>query len=137
MSPTAAAELISLSGGYPYAIQVAGHYAWRESTGRRQIDVTAARAARPRIERDLQQLHRGRWDDASARERDYLLALARATAAGNATGRGVANEMSLTTQQVAYLRDRLMKKGTIYAEADGSIHFITPGMAEWALSEHA
>ena len=46
------------------------------------------------------------------------------------------HQMSSTTQQVAYLRDRLMKKGTIYVEPDGRLHFITPGMAEWALTEH-
>ena len=47
------------------------------------------------------------------------------------SSRDVADQMSTTTPKIAYLRDRLIKKGTIYATGDGSLHFITPGMAAW------
>lgn len=131
MTRDAAAALIELSGGYPYAIQVAGHFVWRTSAGSDEITAAHAEQARPRIEADLEQLFRSRWEDASPTERDYLVAMAHASTDGAPTSRGVADEMSTTTPKVAYLRDRLIKKGTIYTTGEGTLHFVTPGMAAW------
>ncbi|MEI2779344.1 MAG: hypothetical protein V9G19_25940 [Tetrasphaera sp.] len=131
MTTAAAEALIALTGGYPYAIQVAGHFAWRASAGATQITLEAAHRAEPRITEDLEHLFRGRWDGASLQEREYLLAMAAAEQEKPPTGRDVAERMSRSTPQVAYLRDRLIKKGTIYAAADGTLHFITPGMGRW------
>ncbi len=133
MTPESAAALTALSGGYPYAIQVCGHFAWRASTGSDTITAEHAELARPRIEADLDQLFRSRWEDASPNEREYLIAMARAAADRAPTSRAVADELATTTPRVAYLRDRLLKKGTIYATGDGTMHFITPGMGEWLL----
>ena len=131
MTPRATAELLSLCGGYPYAIQVAGHYAWRASSGSDAITLAHARQARPRIEGDLGQLFTSRWEDASERERTYLLAVAEVARTRTPTGGAVAQHLGLTTPQVSYLRERLIKKGTLYAGADGALHFITPGLGEW------
>ena len=46
-------------------------------------------------------------------------------------GGHVAAALGEATQAVSYLRDRLIKKGTIYRSAAGGLHFITPGMARW------
>ncbi len=131
MTPAAADALMALSGGYPYAIQVAGHFAWRASAGSDEITAAHADQARSRIEEDLEQLFRIRWEDASPTERDYLVAMAHASVDGAPTSRKIADRMSTTTPRIAYLRDRLIKKGTIYASAEGAMHFITPGMAAW------
>ncbi|MFT4288955.1 ATP-binding protein [Nocardioides sp.] len=136
MTAKAAERLLDVAGGYPYAIQVAGHFAWRASHGADQISVAHARAAVPRIEKDLTQLFKGRWDDASPREREYLRALAvvaRERAQGP-TGGEVAAELGEIVTAVSYLRDRLLKKGTIYRDAAGRLHFITPGMGAWILT---
>jgi hypothetical protein len=135
MSAAAVDVLLELAGGYPYAIQVAGHFAWRASSSASQITVTHARAAVPRIESDLAQLFRSRWDDASPREREYLAALARLTEADAGArppnGGQVAAALAQAPTSVSYLRDRLLKKGTLYADSAGGLHFIAPGMAEW------
>lgn len=131
VTPEAADALIELSGGYPYAIQVAGHFVWRASTNSDEITLAHAQQARPRIEADLGQLFRGRWEDASERERQYLLAMAQVAARRAPSSRDVAAQLSTTTPQVAYLRDRLIKKGTIYVAGDGNLCFVTPGMGEW------
>lgn len=48
-----ARALARASGGYPYAIQLYGHHAWRASSGQREIDLGAAERALPRAEREL------------------------------------------------------------------------------------
>lgn len=136
MDHAAAQALLSLCGGYPYAIQVAGHYAWRASSGAQQITAEHAEKAAPRIQADLEQLFVGRWEDASRREQEYLQALARVADEGTPTGGTVAAELEEPTAQVSYLRERLIKKGTIYADGAGVLHFITPGMGEWIRRVH-
>ena len=46
MTPAAADVLLDHAGGYPYAIQVAGHFAWRASHGSRAVGVDHARERR-------------------------------------------------------------------------------------------
>lgn len=139
MADEAADLLLQLAGGYPYALQVAGHFAWRASVGAAAISGSHAEAALPRIEADLAQLFRSRWDDASDREREYLLALAGLFRDSRAAPRGgdVALALGRPTTKVSYLRDRLLKKGTLYADAAGGLHFIAPGMGEWLRHEAA
>lgn len=132
MTTDAADLLLGHSGGYPYAIQVAGHFAWRASHGRREIDADHARGAVPRIEADLAQLFKARWADASPKEQEYLRAMAAVAARGEVPKGGpVAAELGQPVTSVSYLRARLLRKGTIYREAGGALHFITPGMGAW------
>lgn len=132
MDPDAADHLIAQTGGYPYAIQVAGHFAWRASHGSDRITGEHAHAALPRIAADLEQLFLSRWEDASDRERDYLTALAAAeSTVDEPNGGQVADAMGAEIRSVSYLRDRLIKKGTIYRSGSGGLHFITPGMGAW------
>lgn len=130
MTAEAASFLLERAGGYPYAIQVAGHFGWRASHGATRIGMSHAREAAPRIDKDLAQLFAGRWDDASGMEREYLRALA--SFEGEAPHGGqVAARLGRSASAVSYLRARLMKKGTIYRDAAGGMHFITPGMGAW------
>ena len=71
----AAAELLAgASGGYPYAVQLYGHHAWRTSTGKRRIDRPAAQAALPRAQRELERgLYAARWSAASPTQKRYLV----------------------------------------------------------------
>ena len=131
MDDAAAQVLLSVAGGYPYAVQVAGHFAWRASAGSPQIRAAHAEEALPRIHADLDHLHASRWDDASRKEKEYLAVMARLALDGPIASAEVAAALDATTRQVSYLRERLIKKGTVYVGADRSLHFITPGMAAW------
>lgn len=132
MEPEAAAALAEASGGYPYAVQLYGHHAWRTSVGSDRIRAKHVPAARDAARRELEEgLYAARWNDASEREREYLTAAARLIVRGEeATGGAVAAELGKATTEVSYLRDRLLKKGTLYSEGS-QLSFITPGMAEW------
>ncbi|MBO1902789.1 ATP-binding protein [Leucobacter weissii] len=132
MTDGAADALLALAGGYPYAIQVAGHFAWRASHGAKTITEQHAAAAAPRIGADLDQLFLSRWEDASPREREYLAALAEAEILHSEPHGGqVAAVLGQRVSAVSYLRDRLIKKGTIYRDGAGGLRFITPGMGDW------
>ncbi|HET6666078.1 MAG TPA: ATP-binding protein [Intrasporangium sp.] len=136
MEPDAARELATVSGGYPYAVQLYGHHAWRASTGADRITLEHALAAGEAARRELEEgLYVARWNDASEKEREYLTAVARLIVrSGEATGGAVAGELGKASTEVSYLRDRLLKKGTLYSEGS-RLSFITPGMAEWVAEQ--
>lgn len=138
MTREATERLAGASGGYPYAIQVMGHHAWRASTGAAEIELIHAEAAVSAAEVDLAAgLYTSRWHGASPKEQEYLLALARLHASqGNAGGADVARALGKSTGAVSYLRDRLIRKGTIFPEG-GVLKFAVPGMVDWILREAA
>lgn len=135
MTEAAADLLVAASGGYPYAIQVLGHHTWRASHGNDRITVEHARAGAQAAARDLADgLFSARWNDASDREQDYLVALASLLVRGEQPiGADVARELGAAPEAVTYLRARLLSKGTVYL--DGRVmRFEVPGMAEWILN---
>jgi hypothetical protein len=128
--------LADASGGYPYAVQVLGHHAWRRSAGSPRIRAAHCRDALDAADRDLATgLYAGRWGDASPKEREYLVAVARLVLAGDGrdgdvTGGAVAASLGATAKELSYLRDRLLKKGTLVA-VGRTLRFPVPGMAAW------
>ncbi|MDN5794417.1 MAG: AAA family ATPase [Intrasporangium sp.] len=134
MDDAAADILVGASGGYPYAVQLYGHHAWRASDGSRHITTDHARTALDAARRELEEgLYASRWNDASPKEQEYLAAVAALIVrTGEATGPLAAAELGAAQSRVSYLRDRLLKKGTLYAEGPRLL-FLTPGMAEWVM----
>lgn len=129
---TTSEQLGEASGGYPYAIQLIGHHAWRASTGAATIDVRHVRTAIRNAHEELAAgLYVGRWEDSSEREREYLAALAGLSVANErVTGGMVAADLMKTTKAVSWVRDSLIHKGTIFAEGE-AIRFAIPGMGDW------
>ena len=89
-------------------------------------------SALPRAETDLATaLYAGRWADASAKEREYLMAVATTLdVADTTTGSRVAAQLGATAKELSYLRDRLLKKGTLVASGR-TLRLPVPGMARW------
>jgi hypothetical protein len=135
----AAAELLAeASGGYPYAVQLYGHHAWRTSAGKQRIDRAAAQAALPRAQRELERgLYAARWSAASPMQKRYLAAVATVAVAGrSASGRAVADELGRTTKQLSSVRDDLLKQGTLTFD-EGELRFTIPGMGAYVLAATA
>jgi hypothetical protein len=132
MTDEAAAQLADASGGYPYAIQLIGHHAWRASTGHANIDVSHVDLAIREAHEELAAgLYLARWEDSSEREREYLASLAGLSAASDrVTGGMVAADLKKTSKAVSWVRDSLIHKGTIFPEGD-AIRFSIPGMGDW------
>ncbi len=131
----AAVLLARASGGYPYAIQLYGHHAWRASATQQRIDLAAARRAMPRAQRELEHgLYAARWTAASSAQRRYLTALATLVVqARPSTARAVADELGRTTKQLSTVRDQLIKAGTVTVDGD-RLRFTIPGMSAYVLA---
>lgn len=131
----AALILAEASGGYPFAVQLYGHYAWRASTGRDAIDLAAANAALPRAHEELERgLYTARWTAASPSQKRYLAAVATVAATGAPiTARALADELGRTPKQLSTVRDDLIKQGTLTVEGD-ELRFTIPGMSAFVLT---
>jgi hypothetical protein len=128
--------LVGRTGGYPFAIQVYGHQAWRASAGETHISLVAAQVGAAVATRRLEGgLYAHRWEQTSPKERAYLSAVAALALGGEVTGRAVADYLGVTTRQLSYLRDALLKKGTLIVVAD-RLRFTIPGMADWVRDQH-
>jgi AAA ATPase domain len=127
--------LAQASGGYPYAVQLYGHHAWRASLERERIDLAAAEAALPRVQKELERgLYAARWAAASPMQRQYLVAIATVAAHGQpATTRNVAAELGRQPKQLSTVRDDLLKQGTLTTD-DGELRFTIPGMSAYVLA---
>lgn len=128
----AAEMLAKASGGYPFAVQVLGHHAWRVSSGASRITEAHAVEAVPRADAELADgLYASRWEGAAPKEQDYLGAVAHLMRKGEpVTGSEVARHLGTTPRELSYLRDRLLKKGTLVA-VGRTLQFPVPGMADW------
>jgi hypothetical protein len=137
MDEDAAVLLAHASGGYPYAIQLYGHHAWRASAEQERIDRAAAEAALPRAGRELERgLYAARWAAATPAQRRYLTAVAAALQDDGrpTTGRAVAERLGRTPKQLSTVRDDLIKAGTLTAEAQ-ELRFTIPGMIDYVLGQ--
>lgn len=137
--PAAALEVAARTGGYPFAVQVYGEYAWRSSDGHATISLAAAEASLGHAQRDLEEgLYSSRWSEASPRERVYLVAVAELLTRGEQpNGGAVARHLHETTRALSSYRDRLLNKGTLFATETGVLRFTVPGMASYVLQRAA
>jgi hypothetical protein len=135
MVQDAAILLAEASGGYPYAIQLYGHHAWRAANGHDGIDLAAAQAALPRAQRELESgLYAARWGAASPAQKRYLIAVAAVTATATpTTGRAIAEQLGRTPKQLSSVRDDLIKAGTLTVDGD-ELRFTIPGMSAYVLA---
>jgi hypothetical protein len=137
MDDDAAALLAEASGGYPYTLQLYGHYAWRLSAGEPRITLAAARASLPEVRRELNDgLYAKRWTIATDAQRQYMLAVAALLAEGVvASGGTVAARLGRTTPQLSRVRQELLTRGFLIADA-GELKFTVPGMAQYIRERH-
>lgn len=134
--PGVATWLAGQTNGYPYAIQLYGHHAWRAAEGFDRIDMSAARSGATMAAKQLAKgLIAQRWTQASGREREYLSALAAEQLAGRrATGAGVAKRLGARTSELSSYRARLIRKGILVDWGD-RLDFAVPGMGGYVLSQ--
>lgn len=138
-STEAARLVLHESAGSPYLIQRFGDDTWRAArpTGPGQFSLDHARSGVAHAERRLNQgLYRGRWQLATASERELLAAIAsNLNQDGVATMSAVAATLGKATTQLSYARQRLIDKGLIESPGFNRIGFTMPGFERFVLQQ--
>ena len=118
-------KIVNDTQGYPYFLQEWGQQAWNIAQ-HSPIDADVAEQARlasiPQLD---QNFFRVRFDRLTPREKQYLRALAEFGSEPQRSG-DIADKLKLDVQQVAPIRNNLIKKGMIYSPHHGDTAFTVP-----------
>jgi hypothetical protein len=134
----AAEVMLDQIGGYPFAVQIYGREAWRQSQGASTISLDAVRSALPAAARRLDRtVHRDHWAQASRAEREYLVAVADlARDRAPFTGGDVAQRVGKPVTSLSEIRARLLAMGALTYDGR-QLAFATPGMGAYILRQVA
>jgi AAA ATPase domain len=118
-------QVIQITRGYPYFLQAWGYEAWN-NTVNSPIKSEDIETATPLVIRKLDEsFFRVRLDRLTPTEKRYLRAMAELGAGPHRSG-DIAQLLNRGVQQVAPLRNGLIKKGMIYSPAHGDTMFTVP-----------
>jgi hypothetical protein len=124
-APDAMDEILRVTEGYPYFLQQWGAETWNISAGP-EITLQDVRAASSiALKRLDESFFRVRFDRLTPKEKEYLRALAKLGRGPQRSGE-IADELGMSVQSVAPLRNGLIKKGMIYSPAHGDTEFTVP-----------
>jgi hypothetical protein len=124
----ALAAVVDHAAGYPYFVQVAGHYAWEARDGA-TIDSEASRRAIAQARRELDEgLYRSRWERSTAVQRRFMAAMAVDEGRPSAMADLVARMGRRRQSDLSIPRRDLIKAGHVYVPERGYVAFTVPGM---------
>jgi hypothetical protein len=122
---TALDKIISLTSGYPYFLQTWGYESWNAAPNNPIAHGDVDTATPIAIARLDESFFRVRFDRLTPSEKKYLRAMAELGAGPHRSG-DIAELLKKGVQQVAPLRNGLIKKGMIYSPAHGDTMFTVP-----------
>lgn len=118
-------EIVKFTKGYPYFIQVWGHYSW-DIAEFSPIDIDVIRGIQDTVTQYLDDnFFRVRFDRLTPRERDYMRAMAELGSGAHRSG-DIADVLGIRVQSAAPLRSGLIRKGMIYSPNHGDTAFTVP-----------
>lgn len=124
---------VSIARGYPYLVQLIGDAAWA-AAGRPDpgalITVADVQIGKRTVDADLDALFQARWANSSAREREFMAAMAQ-EGDGPIMRRTIADRLGVTSQSLSVVRARLIDKGQIQATLHGAVEFTVPGFSQF------
>lgn len=131
----ALAEVVERAAHYPYFLQLHAREAWDAAAGAAEITRDHVLAALPRVRRQLEAgLYAARYERASPREKEYLQAMASLAVGGRARTGQIAAALGRGLAELSPIRDRLIRKGVVWASAPGELAFSVPGFSEYVTS---
>lgn len=134
--PEALERLVTVSGGYPYFVQVFGDQAWRAAPGPRVITAADAEAAVVHGTSVLDEsLFHSRWNRATPAQKKLMRAMAE-DASPSQIADLVARLGKKKPSDLSVARDGLIKKGLIYAPDRGFLQFTVPHMDDYIRRQH-
>jgi hypothetical protein len=118
-------EVVRVTQGYPYFIQEWGYQSWNLADSSPITLEVVNRATRVSIKRLDESFFRVRFDRLTPKEKQYLRALAELGPDTQRSG-DVAEKMGVAINNLAPVRNGLIKKGMIYSPAYGDTAFTVP-----------
>lgn len=129
--PRAVTRILERSGRYPYFLQVYGKRVWDAAAGS-PITADDVEAVMPDVQEELDTgFFHVRWEKATAKERDYMRAMAALGDGTQATSAIVERLGRKSLSELSPQRDSLIKKGLIYAPDHGLVDFTAPLFADY------
>lgn len=129
-SDDALEEILHVTERYPYFLQEWGYQAWNIAKESPISIDTIKEATKKSIERLDKNFFRVRFDRLTPKEKEYLRAMAELGSGAHRSG-DIANKINMDVQQVAPLRNNLIRKGMIYSPAHGDTEFTVPLFGEF------
>jgi len=130
-------RIVEFAAGFPMLLQAVGKHAWNHAEGDRIALADAIAAEEDAFDDLSRELFLARWQRATPRERDYLLAIATLGNECSSADAAAAANFKDTTR-AAPVRDRLISKGLLWAPERGRIAFTMPLFEAFVIerSEH-
>jgi len=126
-------QLISVSQGYPYLVQLAGDYAWRNNTRSERITLADAKIAHDKAITAVQRRVIGRvYQDLSDKDREFVQAMA--VDSGRSKISEIISRMGVSPQYVQVYKRRLIDSGYVKADGHGYVTFSLPYLGEYIRS---
>ena len=129
--PRAVTAILERSGRYPYFLQVYGKRVW-DAAPASPITADDVDVVIPDVQEELDTgFFHVRWEKATAKERDYMRAMA-ALGDGPQTTSAIVERLGRKSlSDLSPQRDTLIKKGLIYAPDHGLVDFTAPLFADY------
>ncbi len=124
-SKEALKEIIKETQCYPYFLQEWGYQSWNLAASSPINLSVIHKATLSSIQRLDESFFRVRFDRLTPREKQYLRALAELKPESHRSG-DVADKLGVNVQNVAPVRNSLIKKGMLYSPAHGDTEFTVP-----------
>ena len=129
-------QLIAVSQGYPYLIQLVGDYAWRNSPRADEISRSDAEIAHHKAIVAVQRRVISRvYQDLSEKDRQFVQAMAVDT--GRSKISDIVKRMDVSAQYVQVYKRRLIDTGYVRSDGHGYIAFSLPYLGEYVRSMDA
>jgi AAA ATPase domain len=123
-------RIAKLTGGYPYFLQAWGYETWNTAINSPITERDVERSTQTVLNNLDESFFRVRFDRLTPSEKRYLRAMAELGAGPHRSG-DIAEILSRGVQQVAPVRNGLIRKGMIYSPAHGDTMFTVPLFDEY------
>lgn len=133
---TALKQMIAVSQGYPYLVQLVGDYAWRNTPASDVIDLNDADIAHEKAIKAVQRRVISRvYQDLSEKDREFVQAMAADT--GRSKISDIVRRMGVSAQYVQVYKRRLIDTGYVKSDGHGYVAFSLPYLGEYVRSMDA
>ncbi|ALG84382.1 AAA family ATPase [Gordonia phthalatica] len=133
LAPDAETHLVKISQGYPYLVQLAGDYAWRNNPTSDTISLVDAKVAQGKAKKAIEsRVIKKVYDDLSEMDQEFLRAMAPDD--GRTKISSIVSRMEKSDQYVQVYKQRLLDSGYVESTSHGYVEFSLPYLRDYVRS---